>query len=93
MGNTGALENYLKRSRDVFRIASLKDISTALGAYYADKEVYPATLSSGCINTNEITRNYMPRGVPTDPIKGRLTPGCDGTGGMTFAYRSGKTPQ
>ena len=33
----------------------------------------------------------MSWGVPTDPINGRLAPGCDGTNGMTFSYRRGKT--
>ncbi len=77
-----------QRLRDLIRISSLKDIATALGAYYSDREKYPDAIPSGCINTKELTHNYMPRGVPSDPINGRLTLGCDGTDNMTFAYRS-----
>ena len=75
-------------TQDNMRQAKLKDIATALGAYYADREKYPDTTPSGCINAKELNGVYMPKGVPTDPIKGRLAPGCDGTDGMTFAYRT-----
>ena len=36
-----SMTNYLKRSRDAARASNLKDISTALGAYYSDTEKYP----------------------------------------------------
>ena len=57
---------YLKRSRDAARVSNLKDISTAAGAYFSDKERYPDH-QYGCIHTGQITTNYMPKGVPTDP--------------------------
>jgi type IV pilus assembly protein PilE len=44
---------YLKRSRDAARTANVKDVTTALGAYYADKEIYPdaSTVIAGCVDT------------------------------------------
>lgn len=38
-----SMTGYLKRSRDAARTSHLKDISTAVGAYYSDKERYPNT--------------------------------------------------
>ncbi len=46
-----SLTAYLKRSRDAARIAHLKDITTALGAYYSDQEGYPTPIVSGCLSS------------------------------------------
>lgn len=61
-----SMTSYLKRSRDTARIANLKDITSALGAYYADKENYPDTSNQGCVNsgitnTKGLTINYLPK--------------------------------
>lgn len=66
-----SMTNYLKRSRDAARAANLKDISTALGAYYSDKENYPDAVVStvdaaGCMGTGRLDNTYMPKGVPVD---------------------------
>ena len=83
-----SMTGYLKRSRDTARQASLKDISTALGAYYADKEWYP-TNGTGCINGNILDTNYMPKGVPKDTT----TNYENGCGKNTFfGYGSGTSP-
>jgi prepilin-type N-terminal cleavage/methylation domain-containing protein len=39
-----SMTGYLKRSRDTARASHMKDVSTALGAYYADQERYPGRL-------------------------------------------------
>ena len=78
---------YLKRSRDAARISGVKDISTAIGAYYTDHEKYPDADPSGCV-PRVLDSMYLPKGIPTDPRKGRLSDGCDGSQGMTYAYRS-----
>ena len=78
---------YLQRSRDTSRISGLKDISSAIGAYYIDHEKYPDTDPSGCV-PKVLESMYLPKGIPTDPQKGRLSDGCDGSQGMTYAYRS-----
>ncbi len=59
---------YLKRSRDASRIAGVKDIFTAMGAYYADHEKYPESDPSGCI-PKVLDTMYLPKGIPTDPTK------------------------
>ena len=64
-----SMTGYLKRSRDTARQASMKDISTSLGAYYADKENYP-TSNSGCADGAMLNTVYMPKGVPIDPSVG-----------------------
>jgi type II secretory pathway pseudopilin PulG len=38
-----ALTGYLQRSRDTARVSHPQQISTSLSAYYADKELYPAS--------------------------------------------------
>lgn len=81
-----SMTGYLQRSRDAARMSHINDISISLGAYYVDKERYPSEVSSGCIPQELI--EYMPRWIPVDPSPGRLTDGCDGTDGMTYAYRS-----
>ncbi len=84
-----SMTGYLKRSRDTARISHLKDITTAVGAYYSDKETYPNTSPTGvvgCVNTGELTTSYMPKGVPTDPQASNQN-GC-GTNGR-YGYGSG----
>ena len=79
---------YLKRSRDATRISGVKDISSAIGAYYTDHEKYPDADPSGCVPKVLDSSIYLPKGIPTDPMRGRLSDGCDGSQGMTYAYRS-----
>ncbi len=79
-----SMTSYLNRSRDAARAAHLKDITTALGAYYADKEVYPEW-KGGCVSTL-LNTNYLPKWIPTDPVSGRLSWNCDGSDGMTYGY-------
>lgn len=69
-----SLTSYLKRSRDAARAAHLKDISTAVGAYYSDHEGYPNS-ASGCIDNYYLSTNYMEAGVPQDPTTG-FESGC-----------------
>jgi prepilin-type N-terminal cleavage/methylation domain-containing protein len=69
-----SLTSYLKRSRDAARAAHLKDISTAVGAYYSDHEGYPNS-ASGCIDGTILSSNYMEAGVPQDPTTG-FESGC-----------------
>lgn len=62
-----SMTGYLKRSRDTARISGLKDISTAVGAYFSDKESYPDADTIGCVHSGQLNTNYLPKGVPTDP--------------------------
>jgi prepilin-type N-terminal cleavage/methylation domain-containing protein len=81
-----SLTSYLKRSRDAARTAHLKDISTAVGAYYSDTESYPSNIGttySGCINTGALGTNYLPV-IPTDPSSGREN-GCGANGNYGYA--------
>ncbi len=45
-----SMTSYLKRSRDTARISNLKDITSAVGAFYADKERYPDH-SANCVDS------------------------------------------
>jgi type IV pilus assembly protein PilE len=95
-----SMTGYLKRSRDAARASALKDISTALGAYYSDKEYYPDAVSAavdvaGCMGTGRLNSTYMPKGVPTDPTStnnngcttnGRFAFGSSFTGTITPTY-------
>ncbi len=78
--------SYSARSADATRIAHLKEIATSLEAYYVDNEQYPDMIPSGCVTFGARESSYMPRGIPVDPEDG-VTPGCTGSGGMTYAYR------
>ena len=62
-------------------------IATALWAYYSDKEVYPESDPSWCIPKDALIKNYLPKGIPTDPI-GHISSWCNGTNSMTYAYKS-----
>ncbi len=88
-----SMTSYLKRSRDTARISNLKDITSAIGAFYADRERYPDANTLGCVGTGAnvgLTANYMPKGVPVDPqgtIGTARDHGC-GTNGQ-YGYGSG----
>ncbi len=73
-----SMTGYLKRSRDTARQAGLKDISTSIGAYFADKEMYPNP-ATGCVTSGSLDTNYMPKGVPQDPTASRQN-GCGANG-------------
>ena len=86
---------YLKRSRDAARIAGTKDISSAVGAFFADKERYPdATqvgdpIGLGCVGSSSATGlsiNYLPKGIPTDPVAA-YDNGCGAN--KSYGYGSG----
>lgn len=83
-----SMTGYLKRSRDTARQSSMKDITTAVGAFYADKEVYPNAAANGCVNsgTTGLYSAYMPKGVPKDPSATHNN-GCSVNG--QFAYGTG----
>jgi type IV pilus assembly protein PilE len=82
-----SMTSYLKRSRDAARTSHLKDISTAVGAYFADKETYPND-DAGCVSSGStgLNSNYMPKGVPKDPTTGKLN-GC--AVAQNYGYGSG----
>lgn len=86
-----SLTSYLSRGRDTARAAWIKEISTALAAYYVDNDNYPVVPPSGCIPAKDLAK-YLPK-VPTDPSKGHLASGCDGSDGMSYAYRVFKDKQ
>lgn len=83
-----SMTGYLKRSRDAARTSHLKDISTAAGAYFSDRETYPdpALVTIGCVNSGQLTTNYMPKGLPSDPQSSKDN-GCGANG--LYGYGSG----
>ena len=88
-----SMTGYLKRSRDAARASGLKDITTAIGAYYADKEVYPTrSTSSGFLLDSSFSGNitYFPKGIPEDPQTGRSN-GINGVLGQArhYGYNTG----
>ncbi len=92
-----SMTSYLKRSRDTARISNLKDITSAVGAFYADKERYPDH-SANCVDswTTGLGANYLPKGVPIDPQGATRDNGCGNSG--RYGYGSGvsatnSTPQ
>ena len=52
-----SLTSYLRRSRDAARISHIKDISTAVGAYYSDNEAYP--VGTGCLDSSVLSSSYL----------------------------------
>lgn len=84
-----SMTGYLKRSRDTARQSGMKDITTAVWAFYADKERYPDAAANGCVNSGStgLDSVYMPKGVPKDP-QSTHTNGCGAAG--DFAYGSGE---
>lgn len=47
--------SYLTRSQCAAAMSNMKDIATALGAYYSDTERFPDTI-------DQLNQNYLPRG-------------------------------
>ncbi len=85
-----SMTNYLKRSRDAARASGLKDISTALGAYYSDKESYPAKNGSHCAaDAFSGATNYLPKGMPRDPDTSRSTSSVNGCANGHYGYNTG----
>ncbi len=92
-----SMTNYLKRSRDAARTSHLKDVATAAGAYYSDKERYPDADNNGCVNSGAyagtsatgLTSNYLPKGVPTDPQGATRFNGCGTLTSGNYGYGSG----
>ena len=87
-----SMTNYLKRSRDAARTSHLKDITTALGAYYSDTENYPSTsTTTHCITTAAFTgTSYFPKGFPSDPQASSRTAGVNGcTTSTQYGYNTG----
>ncbi|GAB0175295.1 MAG: hypothetical protein HHAS10_11740 [Candidatus Altimarinota bacterium] len=72
-------------NRDEVRILDLNKIATTLGAYYADKEMYPPNDISGCLPQEYLNSNYFPKGVPVDPNKNHKNVGCSRPG--EYEYR------
>lgn len=85
-----SMTNYLKRSRDAARTSNLKDISTAVGAYFSDHDNYPNADANGCVNSGALTTKYLPKGLPRDPLTSRAanSNGCTSTT-SEYAYGSG----
>lgn len=90
-----SMTGYLKRSRDTARISNMKDISTALGAYYADKERYPMIIGSagsGVVSTAagelEVTK-YLPKGMPVDPQSSTRNNGGGAQANAKYGYGTG----
>jgi hypothetical protein len=79
---------YQSRGNDTQRAAHIREIYTALQAYQLDNMSYPKTPTSGCI-PQELS-NYLRAGLPKD-LTGKITPGCDGSDGQTYAYRTVKS--
>jgi hypothetical protein len=81
--------DYLKESRDYARKSDVRNISIALGAYFADTETYPSEDVSGCIPTEWNKGGlYLSSNIPTDPIKWRVSVWCDWSNGQTYSYRT-----
>ncbi len=86
-----SMTGYLKRSRDAARSSHLKDISTALGAFYSDQERYPAKATNNCF-ANEFSgsTNYLPKGLSIDPsTRTAGINGCNAGAGRHYGYNTG----
>lgn len=87
-----SMTGYMKRSRDTARTSHLKDITTALGAYYSDNEEYPAAVvPTHCIAGVIFTgTNYFPKGFPKDPQDSARTNGDNGCiSNKSYGYNTG----
>ena len=90
-----SMTGYLKRSRDTARISGMKDISTALGAFYADKERYPmisgsagaAAVSTGSAELDP--KKYLPKGMPVDPQSTVRYNGATSAANANYGYGTG----
>lgn len=76
---------YMKRSRDAARSSHISMFSMAIQAYFLDQNIYPEP-EGWCIPVTKITASYLPKGIPKDPIKGRLSGNCDGANGTNYGY-------
>ena len=81
---------YLKRSRDAARVSGTKDISTAAGAFFTDRERYPdSEPATGCAGNSTATgfsTVYLPKGIPVDNTSTNDN-GCGANG--RYGYGSG----
>ena len=90
-----SMTGYLKRSRDTARISGMKDISTALGAFYADKERYPIAIGSATAaavgtGTDELAPSkYLPKGMPVDPQTASRNNGAGAATNANYGYGTG----
>ena len=90
-----SMTGYLKRSRDTARISGMKDISTALGAFYADKERYPMYLGSAgaaAVSTGATELDptkYLPKGMPVDPQSTSRNNGAGAAANANYGYGTG----
>ncbi len=87
-----SMTGYLKRSRDAARTSHLKDITTALGAFYSDTERYPVRAATGsCISEPTfLLTNYFPKGFPSDPQSTSRPNGVNGCSASTqYGYNTG----
>lgn len=79
-----SLTAYMKRSRDAGRSANLNTISTAIGAFYSDREAYPGASANGCIDDASDSfswNNYFPKWLPHDPQGATQSPCNNATAG------------
>jgi prepilin-type N-terminal cleavage/methylation domain-containing protein len=86
-----SMTGYLKRSRDTARASHLKDVSNALGAYYADQERYPSR-NGNCASSSDTVAfsgntAYLPKGMPQDPVSARTND--NGCAGRNYGYNTG----
>ena len=82
-----SISNYIERGRDAARASHLKDITNAVGAYYADFERFPAANPSnnGCLNSGALTAVFLPS-FPRDPSSTNNN-GCGANG--IYGYATG----
>lgn len=78
-------------SRDTTRIGNSKDITMALWAYFSDRETYPETESDGCITEKSLNQNYLPKGVPVDPVVDHINEWCQKPGYYAYRWFPGST--
>ncbi len=75
------------RARDTARITQIESIAINLEVYLMDHGSYPAEDSSGCIPLNIFENMPSPTKV-LDPSWTKW-PGCDGSNGQTYSYKTG----
>ncbi len=81
-----SMTSYLERSRDTARTAHIAEYATILRAYYADTESYPEPIGSCIPGLLLAEKGYFRTIPPIDPQQSNTYP-CDGSEGMTYAYR------
>ena len=75
------------KARDTGRITQIESIAINLEVYLMDHGSYPAEDSSGCIPLNIFENMPSPTKV-LDPSWTKW-PGCDGSNGQTYSYKTG----